>query len=207
MTRVLTAVAVILLCGFAGLHGWEVARFAHARAGLAPGNDRADAVRGWIGVPGVAGAALEAALRQMPEAVDSHAAGRRSDALAALLAERPLSSTLWLALAGARLVSGQPYVTVLLALAMARLTGPNEGRLMLERGIFGFLQWETLPLETRGQVLSDFARAIGGMPVGDLAIAPTKNVIAAKSADDRRDIGDRLRAEGLAPSELARLGL
>lgn len=207
MTRILTAVALIALCGFAGFRGWEVASFAYARAGLGPGNDRVDAVRAWIGVPGVAGAALEAALRQIPEAVDHREAGRRADALAALLGERPLSSTLWLSLAGARVVSGQPYATVLQALAMSRLTGPNEGRLMLERGMFGLLQWEVLAPEGRSQVLDDLARAISGMPVGDQAIAVARNVMTTKSADDRRDIADRLRAYGLALTELARLGL
>lgn len=78
---------------------------------------------------------------------------------------------------------------------------------MLQRGIFGLLQWEVLPPETRERTIADLAGALLGTTVRDVEVNPAKNVLAGKSADVRREIADRLSAEGVAPSELARMGL
>jgi hypothetical protein len=205
VTRLLTALCVVALCAVAVSGGWKIVRFANARA-AAP-EHRADAVRPWTTVPGVASEALAASLSNMTDAADAAAARNRGDVLGAILEVRPLSSRTWLSLAGMRLVSGDAYEHTLAALAMSSLTGPNEGLVMLERGIFGLLQWELLPKEFRTRTITDLAGAISGSTVQDSAIAPAKGVLAVKPGDVRLEIAGLLRAQGLATNDLARLGL
>ena len=144
-------------------------------------------------------------LRTADPAIDD--ARRRADGLSAILAVHPLSSADWLSLSGMRLVTGQPYEQVLGALAMSWVTGPNEGSVMLQRGIFGLLQWEVLPAEPRQRTIADLAEALLGTAVQDGEINPAKNVLAGKSEEVRREIADRLSAAGVAAAELARMGL
>jgi hypothetical protein len=205
--RLLTAVAVIGLCAFAVLYGYRILVFTAARAHLAPDDRQAGAVRAWSTVPGLAGFAGQATLTLMRDEADMETARQRRDDLAALLSVWPLSSSDWLSLAGVRLVTIEPYEQVLAALAMSSVTGPNEGGLMFQRGIFGVLQWEVLPTDFRKRAIADLAGMIAATPIEDTDMDRIKNILLAKSADTRREVTGLLRAQGVPGSELARMGL
>jgi hypothetical protein len=143
----------------------------------------------------------------MSDATDIAGARDRADGLAAIAAIHPLSSANWLALAGMRLVTGQPYQQVLDALAMSALTGPNEGAIMLQRGVFGLLQWERLPEDVRRHTATDLAGAILGTSVQDVDLLSAKNILREKSPQTRQELADLLRADGVPASELDRMGL
>jgi hypothetical protein len=206
-TRIFTALIVISTCAFAAWSGWNIVAFLGARAGLVSGESRASAVRPWTGSTGLAGMALEAALTDAVVPDDVAAVRRRADDLSAILSVRPLSSTTWLSLAGMRLVGGEPFANVLGALEMSSLTGTNEGPLMLQRGIFGLLQWENLPSEVRARIVGDLAGAIRETTVRDGEIDPARKLLATKAIQTQREIAGLLRAAGVPPNELARMGL
>lgn len=205
--RVLTAVVGIGLCVFAVFYGCRILAFTTARDHLAAGDRRAGAVRAWYTVPGLAGFAGEAILASRADATDMDAARQRGDDLAALLVAWPLSSSNWLSLAGVRMVTAQPYEKVLDALAMSSVTGPNEGGLMFQRGIFGLLQWEVLPGDFRNRTIVDLAGMIVTTPIEDVDMNRAKHILAAKAADTRREVAALLRIQGVPGSELARMGL
>ena len=205
--RILTALAVIALSGWTVSCGWTIVRFSHARASVASPEDRARAVRPWIVVPGIAGAALEASLTDAADPADIDTIRKRSGEFAAILSMRPMSSMNWLSLASLRLVVGQPFDGVLGALALSFLTGANEGHVMSQRGIFGLWQWENLPSHARKQMVAGFAGAKLERAISDQERSAAERILAAKSADTRREIVDLLRAEGLTAADLSHIGL
>jgi len=187
--------------------GWGIVRFGFARAEAGAAGEMTAALARWKDVPGLGEASLKAALSSMSDATDIAGARDRAEGLAAIAAIHPLSSANWLALAGMRLVTGQPYQQVLDALAMSALTGPNEGAIMLQRGVFGLLQWERLPEDVRRRTATDLAGAILGTSVQDVDLLPAKNILREKSPQTRQELGDLLRADGVPASELDRIGL
>jgi len=189
------------------VHGWRIVSFAQARARAAPGDLQAKAVRPWIAETGLAVAALETSLAQAADAADAEAVRRREADLAAILSVAPLSSTHWLSLAGLRLVAAHPYEQVVAALTMSWVTGGNEGGLMLQRGLFGLLQWEVLPGDARKRTIADIAGVVVGTSVQDVDFSRAKSVLGGKSPDMRREVSDLLRAQGVSPADLARMGL
>ena len=202
--RVGTAIVVLALCTFAGSRGWSTAQFAILRSEL----DHPALVRplgAWIGAPGVTAAALSATLTQMTDPADLDGAAKRLDELAALLSVRPLSSRTWLALAEMRLVTGRPKPEVLTALKMSWVTGPNEGALMWQRGVFGVLIWELLSPEERKLTIEQTVRAISGTPIEDSELVSAKKALSQKSAEARAEIAVLMRAESEA--QASRLGL
>jgi hypothetical protein len=205
--RIFTVFAVIAICVYTTWSGWSVMTFARARAALVSEENRGSEMRPWTDRAGLGGAALEAVV-SAPIALSNVAAvEQRADDLAAILSGRPLSSTAWLSLAGVRLARGEPFANVLGALAMSSLTGANEGSLMLQRGIFGLFQWESLPLEVRSRIVGDIAGALSGTTVRDGEIEPARTLLATKAAQTQQEIAGLLRASGVPPNELARMGL
>src|SRR5262249_54026014 len=140
---------IVALCAVAMSRGWTIVQLGFARAEVRLGGQVTASLAQWQGAPGLGEASLEASLPLMSDATDIAGARARAEGLAAIAAVHPLSSANWLALAGMRLVTGQPYQQVLDALAMSTLSGPNEGAVMLHRGVFGLLQWERLPEDVR----------------------------------------------------------
>jgi len=118
-----------------------------------------------------------------------------------------LSSANWLSLAGMRLVAGQPEKQVLAALTMSWLTGPNEGSVMLQRGVFGLLLWEVLPADLRKRVIDDVTGAILGAVAHDSELTAAKNILSTKSVDIREEIASLMLGKSLSATQLARLGL
>ena len=106
-----------------------------------------------------------------------------------------------------RLVAGQPYDKVLAGLAMSSLTGPNEGAVMVQRAIFGLLQWEALPADARRRTIGDVAEAARAGAFEDGATTVVANVLRAKSSEIREQIAGLLRAQQVPDAKLARLGL
>jgi hypothetical protein len=205
--RLLTACAVIGLCAFALVRGVGIAQFADARAHAGAPDARAEAVRAWIDVPGVAALARQAMLTGGVDPRDSESVRKREAALTAVLAARPLSSEDWLSLAGARLVAREPYDKVLAALAMSSVTGPNEGNVMFRRGTFGLVQWEILPADVRRRVITDLAAPTLTGIVLDVEAKVARDVLSVKDVGVRDEIAGLLRAEGVLAKDLARIGL
>lgn len=205
--RLSTALCVIGLCAFAAIRGWSITQFSEARAQALARQISTDAVRSWVGAPGLTSAALHASLTQGPDTNDRDASRKRADDLAALLAVRPLSPTEWLSLAGMWLVTAQPYEKVLTGLAMSSLAGPNEGAVMVQRAIFGLLQWEGMPADARRRTVGDLAGAVRAGAIGGGAMTVAANVLRAKSAEIRSQVAELLQAERVSPTALAGLGL
>src|SRR5690242_16085020 len=114
----MTILAVLALSALAMTRGVEILRFEATSARAAAHQIPAAALRGWVGVPGVGGAALQTLLQQTPTAPGGELPQHRIDDLTALLSVHPMSSADWLSLAGMRLVTAQPYDTVIASFAM-----------------------------------------------------------------------------------------
>lgn len=205
--RLPTIIVIVALCAMTMSRGWAIVEFGYARAEARRAGEVTAALARWKDAPGLGRVSLEASLPPMSDATDIAGARGRAEGLAAIAAVHPLSSTNWLALAGMRLVTGQPYQQVLDALAMSVLTGPNEGAVMLQRGVFGLLQWERLPEDVRRRTALDLAGAILGTNVQDVDLLPAKNILREKPPQTRQEVGDLLRADGVPASELSRIGL
>ena len=206
-TRLLTTLVVLGLCSVAVLRGWSIVRFVDLRVHLGSGEKAAVSIRSWVGIPGIGSAALQGSLTQLTDATDIDGARKRADDLSALLSVRPLSPVNWLSLSGMRLVGGQNEKEVLSALEMSWVTGPNEGSIMLERGVFGLVLWEVLPTNDRKRVIDDLAGAILGTPIYARELDVAKTVLSTKSLDIREEITSLMRAQSVSATQLARLGL
>jgi hypothetical protein len=206
-SRVLTSLIMPTACAFAIWHGSTILRFASARAAVLSHERPVETLRPWTTVTAVAGAALAVPLAEPVDAGDRASARRRADALSAIIAVQPLSAMNWLSLASTRLVTAEPLDNVAAALAMSALTGPNEAFVMSQRGIFGLLQWDVLPADQRRRAVADFAGAIPALPNADHAMNAAKAILSAKTDDVRQEVAVSLRAQGLSPSDLARVGL
>lgn len=205
-----TAVAVSALCGCVALLGFGLAR----AAALARDYDKnrtveaaaQDATQRWLGIPGLGGSTLSPPLARIAS-LDPETGDRRVAELTALLAARPLSSQAWLSLAVFRLVAREPPASILAALRLSWVTGPNESALLWQRGVFGLALWDLLPADARERTARDLARAIREELVADRQATAVGVMFDAKSADARTQIRDLLEKQGLRPADLARIGL
>ena len=155
----------------------------------------------WTAAPDVASAALQAELREKINTSDPKAANSRREALSSILSIKPLSSVDWLSLSGMQLVTDQPMEQVLESLKLSMLTGPNEGYLMAERGIFGVSLWESLSPDLKRRVAIDLA---AGEISGNEKI---RAVLSAEPERVRNELREALLATGLSPKEIEqRLG-
>jgi hypothetical protein len=205
--RLLTTVAILALCSFAVARGWNIVRFVDARAHAGVHETGVEKIRSWDKTPGLRDAALQASLTKIADMTDADGARKRADDLSNFLSIQPLSSANWLSLAGMRLVAGQPEKQVLAALTMSWLTGPNEGSVMLQRGVFGLLLWEVLPADLRKRVIDDVTGAILGAVAHDSELTAAKNILSTKSVDIREEIASLMLGKSLSATQLARLGL
>jgi hypothetical protein len=201
------------------MRGWEVVAFTVALG--KPSDDPAKSLLGWRDVPGISAAAIKAALEWMPDEAtpdevtsdsDKVTSGKatltdaqnRAKALAMLLAVRPLSSSDWLSLAGVRVATGAPSGQIRSALTMSYLSGPNEDMFILQRGMFGLLQWEALTDTDRRRIIHDLAGAITDDTIPDSG--QIKTILGEKSAEVRTQIAAMLEAEQVPSADLARIG-
>jgi hypothetical protein len=197
----------MLACGFAMMRGWGIVEFVVAQRSLNANSALSDTLREWIDVPGVAGAARQALLARAQSGDARIDAGMRSEELVRLLEARPLASIDWLSLAGMRVVAAAPREEILSALTMSRISGPNEGAVMVQRGIFGLLQWEVLPEIVRSQAARDLAGAMVAGSVTDGALSVIRGVVAAKPDKTRVEIAGMLASEQVPRARLTQIGL
>jgi len=205
MLRLLTSFVVLAMAGLAISWGWSVAYFAAVEQSATVQERKADSQRGWVGFPGLTGAALSASLTQLSDAADIDGVQRRADELTALLSVRPLASREWLSLAGMRLAAGQPKSSVLAALRMSWITGPNEGTIMWQRGIFGVLIWELLPTEARKRTVRDLVGALAETSISATDLTVARSVLNNSPDETHQEIATMMRAESEA--QAVRLGL
>jgi hypothetical protein len=118
-----------------------------------------------------------------------------------MLSIKPLSSVDWLSLSGVQFVTDQPMQQVLDSLELSMVTGPNEGYLMWDRGIFGVSIWEHLSSDLKSRVAVDLAAG------NRSEIGKIRAVLSTKPVRVRDELREALLGAGLAPKEIEqRLG-
>ena len=89
------------------------------------------------------------------------------------------------------------------SLKLSMLTGPNEGYLMAERGIFGVSLWENLSPDLKRRVVIDLARA--EMEIKEKE--KFRTILSGQAVGVRNELREALLATGLSPKEIEqRLG-
>jgi hypothetical protein len=155
--RLLTAIALIVMSGVAVARGWGIVRFFLAGTNIVSAEKRArlgDAPRA---TSGITSTALKDELADETNRSDMIAPYHRRELLSAILSIEPLSSMDWLSLSKAELMTHQPMEEVFGSLELSMLTGPNEGHVMAERGIYGVSLWQRLSPDLKRRVAADLA--------------------------------------------------
>jgi hypothetical protein len=194
--RFITAMAVIGVCGFAVATGWSIVRFSLAMMDKSP-ESRAEKVRPFTAVSGVAAAAWKAVLPAVA-ATDSV-----RDGYSAVLSIQPLSSPDWLSWSGLQLSTDQPIETVVGSFELSMLTGPNEGEVMANRGIFGLSIWDALPARLKDRTVTDLV--VGTVPSAQAA-TKLRTAFSGEPDNLRSELRTRLQAEGVSPKALEQIG-
>ena len=199
--RLWTAIAIIGICGFSIAQGLGIVQFSLATANINSSQKRAQIIETWSSAPDVASAALKLALTEKINASDRKAADGRRDALSSILSIEPLSSVNWLSLSSLQLITDQPMEQVFASLELSMLTGPNEGYVMADRGLFGVSLWERLPSDLRRRVAIDLAAA--GTTGGERIRA----ALASQPDQALNEVRAAMIATGLSPQQVdQRLG-
>ena len=196
--RFWTAITFIGICGFAITRGWSIVHFSLAMVNIESSEKRSEIVYTWNTVPGLASTALQAELTEQINPSDQIAATRRREVLSTLLSIKPLSSMDWLSLSGMRFMTDQPMEQVLGSLRLSAMTGPNEGYVMAERGIFGASLWEDLSPDLKRHTAKDLAAT--ERPDD----AKFRTVLSTKSESARDELRTAILATGLSPKEVER---
>lgn len=157
---------------------------------------RAEIIKRWTSVPEVASAALQAELKEKVDSSDPQAAESRREALSSILSIKPLSSGDWLSLSIFRRVSDQPMEQILAGFKLSTMTGPNEGNLMANRGIFGVSIWDSLPSDLQRRAARDLFTA-------DLSEKQKiRPFLSALPKRVRNEVRESLLASGFSPKEI-----
>jgi hypothetical protein len=196
--RLWTAIALIGICGFSVTRGWVIVHFSFAMANPDSSEKRDEIINSWSSVPEVASAALQAELRKKIDISDQKAANSRREALSSILSIKPLSSVDWLSLSGWQLVTDQPMEQVFESLELSMVTGPNEGYVKAERGIFGVSLWLRLSADLKRRVATDLA---AGEIIGNEKL---RAALSAQPARVRNELQAAMLGSGLSPNEVER---
>jgi hypothetical protein len=196
--RLWTAIALIGICGFSVTRGWVIVHFSFAMANPDSSEKRDEIINSWSSVPEVASAALQAELRKKIDISDQKAANSRREALSSILSIKPLSSVDWLSLSGWQLVTDQPMEQVFESLELSMVTGPNEGYVKAERGIFGVSLWPRLSADLKRRVATDLA---AGEIIGNEKL---RAALSAQPARVRNELQAAMLGTGLSPNEVER---
>jgi hypothetical protein len=196
--RFWTAITMIGICSLFVARGLSIVLFSLATANIGPPERRAETLHAWAAVPGIASAALQSQLIKQIDPSDSKAANSRREGLSAIVSIKPLSSMDWLSLSGMQLLTDQPMEQVLGSLLLSTMTGPNEGYVMAERGIFGASLWEDLSPELRRHAAVDLTA--GEIPDN----GKFRAVLSTKSEGVRNELRTAILATGLSPKEVER---
>jgi hypothetical protein len=204
--RLWTAIAMIGICGFSIAQGYRIARF--SLVNVHASENQAEILSTWAAVPGLASRALQSQLAGNIDPSDLKAANDRREVLTAILTIRPLSSIDWLSLSGMQLLTDRPMEQVLESLELSVLTGPNEGYVMAERGIFGVSLWEDLSRDLKSRAALDLGPIIyPRTPAEGAEWDKFRTVLATKSELVRNELRKALVATGISPNDIEqRLG-
>lgn len=194
--RLLTALAVVGICAWPVWQGVSVIRYAMVES-------EPEALQPWFAVSGLAFDAREYALTSVDDSSDDTTIRKRRDQLAEILAIRPLSSRYWLKLAEARVDAHDALAKAIDALELSAVTGPNEGYMITQRGLFGIWQWEVLPPELQKRAAADLA----ARQISDEKLAWLKTTLSGKTEQVRQEIRLALQSQGFSKSNFDRIGL
>ena len=175
--------------------GTNVIRYAHAVS--------KPELRGWTSIPGVASSASESALTRVDDSSDENTIIERRDELAHILTITPLSSDIWLQLAESRIDAHDTPAKALEALELSAITGPNEGYMIMQRGLFGIWQWENLPPEAQLRAINDLMTT----QISDAKSSWLRTTLSEKTGPVREEIRAALQARGFSENNLVRIGL
>ena len=191
-----TGLLILALCSPAVLRGWDILRFSRADVN---GED----TRPWAAVSGLTFSALESSLTALADSTDKGQIAKRKSEITEVLSMRPLAAEYWLTLAELRVIGDEPLLKALDALTLSTLTGPNEGYLITQRGIFGVSYWEILPSEIRNRAVTDLAaRRLSGRNAERV-----RTILMGKTTDVRQNIRAALQARGFPIGDFSRIGL
>jgi hypothetical protein len=201
MIRLLTAIALIGISGVAAAQGWGIVRFFLASTNIVSAEKRARIADAWRATSGIISTALNDELADETNQSDMIAPYHRRELLSALLSIKPLSSMDWLSLSRAELMTHQSMEDVFGSLELSMLTGPNEGYVMAERGIYGVSLWQRLSPDLKRRVANDLAAA----EYPD--IQKIRSFVSTQSEEVRTELREALIADGLSSQEIkSRLG-
>lgn len=204
-TRLATAIVLLGICGFSVAQGWTIIQFSvETMNGNSP-EKRTEIAQTWGRTPGLASKALRTVLADKIDIANQKAANEQREALAAILSIKPLSSRDWLSLSGVQLVTDQPMDDVLESLKLSTLTGPNEGYVMVERGIYGVSLWESLSPDLKSRVANDLLPVLmPRTPAEGAEAGKLRALVSAQPQRVRRELREALLATGLSPNEIER---
>jgi hypothetical protein len=194
--RLLTAIALIVVGGVAVAQGWRIVRFFLASTNIVSAEKRARTGDASRATSGVISTALKDELADETNRSDIIAPYHRRELLAAILSIEPLSSMDWFSLSKAKLMTHQPMEDVLGSLELSMLTGPNEGYLMAERGIYGLSLWQSLSPDLKRRIVADLA--VDEYP----DILKIRAFVSSQPEQMRNELREGLTARGLAPEEV-----
>jgi hypothetical protein len=201
MIRLLTAIALIVISGVAVAQGWGIVRFFLASTNIVSAEKRARIADSWRATSGITSTALNDELADETNRSDIIAPYHRRELLSAVLSIKPLSSMDWLSLSKAELMTHQSMEDVFGSLTLSMLTGPNEGYVTAERGIYGVSLWQKLSPDLKRRVAHDLAAA------QYLDIQKIRAFVPTQSEEVRTELREALIADGLSSQEIkSRLG-
>jgi hypothetical protein len=203
IARILTASAFIFMCVPVICSGWNIANYSVASIGLDSSENHTEVLQPWTYVSGLAFSARDASLTAVIDWDDEKQTIKRRDEEAEILAIRPLSSEYWLLLSDMRFITGEASNKMVEALNLSILTGPNEGRLMFQRGKFGVLHWEALPPEFQKRAATDLASS----RLSEAQISSVQKALSGKTEKVRQEVRTALEAQGLSANGITALGL
>jgi hypothetical protein len=187
---------MIAACGCAAAWGFDIVRFSLATANIESPANREKILNSWSAVPIVGSAALRAELSEKIDVSQASAATRRREILGTIVAIQPLSPVNWMLLSAMQFVTDQPMEQVFASLELSMVTGPNEGYLMPERGIYGVSLWPRLPQDLKRRVANDLTAP---EVIGNSAFRAS---LSAQPDGVRDELRAAMLAAGLSPQEV-----
>jgi len=192
--RLFTAIAIIFVCGFAIDRGWIIVQYSWSTRQIEVVQKQPEVLETWMTAPIVAASALQIALKY---ANTEDPVGRRGT-MQTFLANKPLSSPDWLALAQQQLVTDSSIDEVTASLLLSMVTGPNEGYVKSERAILGVAIWDQMSPDLKRRTVND-------LTAPEIVDNPrVRAVLATKSQPIRGEVRSALADTGLSPKEIER---
>jgi len=201
--RLLTAVVIIGICGFAVARGFGIVHFSVAMANVDSPERRTEIANTWRFVAEVAPTALRAELTDQVDPSNQRAADRQRQTVSALVSIKPMSSYSWLSLSGLQLITDQPMEQVFDSLELSMLTGPNEGYVMGERAVYAVSLWERLPADLKNHATLDVASMMHPRtPAEGQEVGKFQAALATEPDWVRNELRQALVATGVTPQDI-----